>query len=266
MFIVILLWKGYHRKSQALLYVGLSASHKQLSSIDTTVLSRPTSLNAAVTNNVTNAQPVFNDSPDTMFLLNKSQSFGMGCEPCAIANSGFLLTTIDTTGFRPTGSTHVGPLASTPSKRAHYNIFQRMLPSEGSPSKSSRSSTLRVRNRRLPKFTCVSYMYNDLRDCDHQCHHCGAAFQFSERLKGHSNSHRPEYHLCYGGGKFYMEPNPDPPEYIKRLLQNRHFMENIRAYNQMFRMTSFGAKIDEAINNERWPYIFKVSGQVYHWI
>ncbi|GKD39627.1 hypothetical protein Tco_1259834, partial [Tanacetum coccineum] len=29
---------------------------------------------------------------------------------------------------------------------------------------------------------------------------------------------------------------------------NKHFMENIRAYNQMFAMTSFGAKIDESIN------------------
>nr|GEX23813.1 DNA helicase [Tanacetum cinerariifolium] len=34
----------------------------------------------------------------------------------------------------------------------------------------------------------------------------------------------------------------------------------------MFAMTSFGAKIDESINNGRGPYVFKVSGQVYHWI
>nr|GEW40490.1 helicase-like protein [Tanacetum cinerariifolium] len=31
-------------------------------------------------------------------------------------------------------------------------------------------------------------------------------------------------------------------------------------------MTSFGAKIDESINHGRGPYVFKVSGQVYHWI
>ncbi|GJY77799.1 hypothetical protein Tco_0483600, partial [Tanacetum coccineum] len=63
-----------------------------------------------------------------------------------------------------------------------------------------------------------------------------------------------------------MEPNPDPPEYIKDLLQNKHFMENIRAYNQMFAMTSFGAKVDDSINRGRGPYVFKVFGQVYHWI
>ncbi|KAL3655186.1 hypothetical protein CASFOL_000972 [Castilleja foliolosa] len=43
-------------------------------------------------------------------------------------------------------------------------------------------------------------------------------------------------------------------------------MENIRAYNNMFSMTSFGARIDEAVNDGRGPYVFKVSGQVSHWI
>ncbi|GJS22048.1 hypothetical protein Tco_0450680 [Tanacetum coccineum] len=34
----------------------------------------------------------------------------------------------------------------------------------------------------------------------------------------------------------------------------------------MFAMTSFGAKINESINTARGPYVFKVSGKVYHWI
>ena len=41
-------------------------------------------------------------------------------------------------------------------------------------------------------------------------------------------------------------------------------MENIRAYNQMFAMTSLGAKIDTSINMGRGPYVFKISGQIYH--
>ncbi|GJV18819.1 DNA helicase [Tanacetum coccineum] len=93
-----------------------------------------------------------------------------------------------------------------------------------------------------------------------------AAFWYGERLKGHAHGKRIDYHLCYGGGKIYMQLEPDLPDYIKSLLQNKHFMENIRAYNQMFAMTSFGAKIDESINTGRGPYIFKVSGPVYHWI
>ncbi|GJV16527.1 hypothetical protein Tco_1361850 [Tanacetum coccineum] len=34
----------------------------------------------------------------------------------------------------------------------------------------------------------------------------------------------------------------------------------------MFAMTLFGAKVDDSINRGRGPYVFKVSGQVYHWI
>ncbi|GJV69165.1 hypothetical protein Tco_1484674, partial [Tanacetum coccineum] len=63
----------------------------------------------------------------------------------------------------------------------------------------------------------------------------------------------------------YAAPR-EPPKYIKSLFENKHFMENIRAYNQMFAMTSFGAKIDEYINAGRGSYVFKVSGQIYHWI
>ncbi|GKA81789.1 DNA helicase [Tanacetum coccineum] len=77
---------------------------------------------------------------------------------------------------------------------------------------------------------------------------------------------RAEYHLCCGGAKIYMPPMPDPPVFIQQLLRNSHFMDHVRAYNQMFSMTSFGAKIDDSINRGRGPYVFKVSGQIYHWI
>lgn len=43
-------------------------------------------------------------------------------------------------------------------------------------------------------------------------------------------------------------------------------MDNIRAYNSIFSMTSFGASVDETINKRQGPYVFKLSGQVYHWI
>nr|GEV96638.1 DNA helicase [Tanacetum cinerariifolium] len=56
-----------------------------------------------------------------------------------------------------------------------------------------------------------------------------------------------EYHLCCGGGKIYMPPMPNPPAFIQKLLNNTHFIEHIRAYNQMFEMTSFGEKIDDSL-------------------
>ncbi|GKB13675.1 hypothetical protein Tco_0847598 [Tanacetum coccineum] len=34
----------------------------------------------------------------------------------------------------------------------------------------------------------------------------------------------------------------------------------------MFSMTSLGANIDNSINNGKGPYVFRISGQIYHWI
>ncbi|GJZ17269.1 DNA helicase [Tanacetum coccineum] len=80
--------------------------------------------------------------------------------------------------------------------------------------------------------------YIDLGNCDQECHHCGCLFWYNERLKGNGYDRRAEYHLCCGGGKIYMPPQPDPPVFIQQLLRNSHFMEHVRAYNQMFSMTS----------------------------
>ncbi|GKD58267.1 DNA helicase [Tanacetum coccineum] len=108
--------------------------------------------------------------------------------------------------------------------------------------------------------------YRDLGDCEHQCRHCGCLFWYDERLKGNNYSRQAEYHLCCGGGKIYMPPQPEPPVFIQQLLSNSHFIEHIRAYNQMFAMTSFEAKVDDSVNRGRGPYVFKISGQIYHWI
>ncbi|GKB97097.1 DNA helicase [Tanacetum coccineum] len=64
----------------------------------------------------------------------------------------------------------------------------------------------------------------------------------------------------------YFGTTNDSKALIKQLLKNTHFMKHIRAYNQMFLMTSFGAKIDHSVNRGRGPYVFKISGQIYHWI
>nr|GEU29095.1 DNA helicase [Tanacetum cinerariifolium] len=99
----------------------------------------------------------------------------------------------------------------------------------------------------------TSYAYSDLGDCDRRCRYCGASFWYVERLKGHLHNQAPEYHLCCGGGRIQMQPSREPPKYIKSLFQNKHFMENIRAYNQTLAMTYSRAKIDESINVGRGP-------------
>ncbi|PWA72292.1 hypothetical protein CTI12_AA269790 [Artemisia annua] len=75
-----------------------------------------------------------------------------------------------------------------------------------------------------------------------------------------------EYHRCCNNGKVRLPRSRDSPAYIKEIFEDRHFMENIRAYNQMFAMTSLGAQVDDSINRGRGPYVFKVSGQIYHYI
>nr|GEX33473.1 helitron helicase-like domain-containing protein [Tanacetum cinerariifolium] len=75
-----------------------------------------------------------------------------------------------------------------------------------------------------------------------------------------------EYHLCCGERKIYMPPDHDPPVLIQQLLKDAHFLEHIRAYNQMFAMTSFGAKIDDSVNTRRGLYVFKISKKIHHWI
>ncbi|PWA99184.1 hypothetical protein CTI12_AA009370 [Artemisia annua] len=91
------------------------------------------------------------------------------------------------------------------------------------------------------------------------------AFWFGERLKS-SRGSRIRYGRCCGEGKVRLQQERDPPDSIKQLFKDKHFMENIRAYNQMFSMTSFGAQIDDTINNGRGPYVFKVSGEIRHQI
>jgi hypothetical protein len=62
------------------------------------------------------------------------------------------------------------------------------------------------------------------------------------------------FSCCCGEGKVLLPHEKDPPDSIKQLFKDKHFMENIRAYNQMFSMTSFGAHIDETVNDGRGPY------------
>ncbi|GJW97893.1 putative reverse transcriptase domain-containing protein [Tanacetum coccineum] len=170
--------------------------YSNLCAMDTTVLSRLTSLNAEVSNSVTNVERVFERSPDTLVLLNENlsccwdnvtrmprvrskprhyrddrygclfqqsgsvetqgQSSDMGGEPFGVASTGFLLTTRDNIDFRLAGSIQSDSLIFTPSKRVHYNVSQGMLSSEESPSKRNYLSTPRARNTCLQKFTSAT--------------------------------------------------------------------------------------------------------------
>nr|GEU34725.1 hypothetical protein [Tanacetum cinerariifolium] len=63
-----------------------------------------------------------------------------------------------------------------------------------------------------------------------------------------------EESISVSNRRIVLQPPPEYPQYIKELYENTHFMENIRAYNQMFSMTSLGANIDKSINNGKGIY------------
>lgn len=108
--------------------------------------------------------------------------------------------------------------------------------------------------------------YTRFGPCNCICSHCHALFWYEERLSSSTRSSGPLYHRCCMGGKVrLLLPRVYPP-YIQQLFTDPHFLAHIRAYNQMFSMTSLGANIDDSVNVGRGPYVFKVSGQIYHQI
>ncbi|GJZ46053.1 DNA helicase [Tanacetum coccineum] len=110
------------------------------------------------------------------------------------------------------------------------------------------------------------YECTHLGKCECVCRHCGAMFWECERHTKSVSRREPEYSKCCHGGRVSLCAVPEYPQYIKELYKNRHFIENIRAYNQMFSMTSLGVNVDTSINDGKGPYVFRVSGQIYHWI
>lgn len=106
--------------------------------------------------------------------------------------------------------------------------------------------------------------YVDLRDSRCVCEYCGAFFWFFERSMKLSTRNHLRYSRCCRSGEVVLPyPSTFPPEYMS-LFRNNSFLRDIRAYNSMFSMTSFGATVDDELNDGRGPYVFKVSGQISH--
>lgn len=141
-----------------------------------------------------------------------------------------------------------GPTISQPRRPQHQEPEQTNIP----------------RPRRMPPLrTGPPIEYNEFRPCRCVCTACHARFRFEERLSTSTRRSGPLYHRCCMGGRVRLFIPRDYP-YIRQLFSDQHFLNNIRAYNQMFAMTSLGANIDESVNTGRGPYIFKVSGHIYH--
>ena len=102
--------------------------------------------------------------------------------------------------------------------------------------------------------------------CNRVCRNCKATFWDEEKLSCSTVRRGPVYHRCCLEGRVTLFTIREYPALIQELFSSPHFLEHIRAYTQMFSMTSLGAQIDKSVNVGRGPYVFKISGQIYHQI
>ncbi|PWA44899.1 hypothetical protein CTI12_AA521800 [Artemisia annua] len=116
--------------------------------------------------------------------------------------------------------------SSTGKRKRHSRITAASPPTQIQGAKVINNSTGSNSRGKRPRFIQGT--------CNQVCKHCKALFWYEERIKS-SKRASPEYHRCCNNGK-------------------------------MFAMTSLGAEIDDSINRGRGPYVFKVSGRIYHYI
>nr|KAJ0217775.1 hypothetical protein LSAT_V11C300112020 [Lactuca sativa] len=72
------------------------------------------------------------------------------------------------------------------------------------------------------------------------------------------------YHRCCRSGSVVLPYPSRMSDEFMALFTNDHFLWDIRAYISMFSMTSFGADVDDDVNDSRGPFVFKISGQISH--
>ncbi|XP_023739279.1 uncharacterized protein LOC111887346 isoform X1 [Lactuca sativa] len=91
-------------------------------------------------------------------------------------------------------------------------------------------------------------------------------FWYAKRVLSLSRSNHPCYNHCCKSGSVILPYPLSPPPAIAVLYGDATFIQSIRAYNIMFSMTSLAAVVDKEINKGSGPSVFKVSGQISHWI
>ncbi|OMO50053.1 DNA helicase PIF1, ATP-dependent [Corchorus olitorius] len=105
---------------------------------------------------------------------------------------------------------------------------------------------------------------------DRKCSFCEAHMWYGERCDISKHTDNPVFNLCCRQGTIRLPASPPTPPILDRFLnyqggnEARNFRERLRIYNSLFQFTSFGAKIDRAVNSRRGPFVFCVNGLTYH--
>jgi hypothetical protein len=119
------------------------------------------------------------------------------------------------------------------------------------------------------KETCEKRSY--IGKPEYSCKHCDAFFWFDERnIDDSRKTKQIIYSNCCKHGQIKIPPFKKPPDFLFRLVNNKHepiskhFLAKIRQYNSLFAFTSMGGNIDKEINSGAGPYVFHINGQVHH--
>ncbi|GKC42495.1 hypothetical protein Tco_1060217, partial [Tanacetum coccineum] len=91
---------------------------------------------------------------------------------------------------------------------------------------------------RQPRCSGPPLDYKHIKSCTYSYEHCGALLWYEERIRHSLRNAGPRDNHCCMGGRVALRTYQVYPKYMKLFLEDRHFLENIRAYNQMFSMTS----------------------------
>jgi len=108
-----------------------------------------------------------------------------------------------------------------------------------------------------PNIDCAQQSTVQIGGMNKTCSKCSAK-KWSDEANG----------MCCTARKVILPDMQEPPQPIKNLLTGNyplsaHFLKNIRRYNSLFQMTSFGVK---EIREDNFMPSFKVEGQIYHLI
>ncbi|XP_047534370.1 uncharacterized protein LOC125069008 [Vanessa atalanta] len=133
---------------------------------------------------------------------------------------------------------------------------------------SQRQRTSRIRNRSAPHSYRSAFNYDPNNDYAMQSTvTIGAMSKICRKCSAKKWSDEPNG-MCCAAGKVMLPDIEEPPLPLKSLLTSdhpysTHFLKNIRKYNTLFQMTSFGAK---EIREGNFMPTFKIEGQIYHLI
>ncbi|XP_074372473.1 uncharacterized protein LOC141713116 [Apium graveolens] len=109
----------------------------------------------------------------------------------------------------------------------------------------------------------------DIGPQDQACRFCGALVWAAEFTGKHVGMSPKAYSIYCTKGKVQLPLLKETPPELKQLLTGTatreiKFQHNLRMYNIIFALCSFGGSVDESINNGSGPYVFRVNDHVYH--